>query len=447
MSYPNTTPGTAVPITIPWTITLDEMLVDPDLGAWYSFTTGDDYYVSIQIENDGSEHPGLETYLADGTTLATGELFCSRTNPLQQPVSPSLVYYFKVTNDDNPVDETLFTITAEFAPNASAPAGSILVTDDTQGFPGLIFDFQGNFLRAVPTVSGENGDCIPNGNIALVDNHGSDDPSDVVFYDAAFALLQTVPQGATGTNVVAVCSDLDVTFWVATPIGSGGSTRTLLRYSASGVLQDTYTASIGKLSRIGAPVSTVNEFVYWTTRTADDGVMIFDLATESFLSDFVSAPISGYAAYEVVVLANDHVLVCWQNGLQTISVVYLYDETGSQLNTFTMPSGFRYDHMTRNVLSTTDFVLWTQQDSPNTVSKFQRIRLSDGATLDSVDYDMFQSGVGPSGTSQRFGNSPSCPLVLLTQEVPPPLPPIPVVYKPRWALYRFDLKNTPEQKA
>ena len=418
MSYPNTTPGTAVDITLPWNITIDQSLIDGTLGAWYKFTTGTpDYYLSVQVVNDAPYDPFVLTFESDGITPVQGGIQADRQDPIQEPVEPLSIYYFQIIKDGSPPVDTNVTITAEIAPNEDAIAGSILINDETIGFRALLINFNGDILRAVDTVSGEAGDVIPNGNIALEDNHDLTGSSDVVIYNKNFGLVSTIVAPITGNHIVDICSDVDSEFYVAGPVGGGGSIlRTIKRYSNVGVLVDSYSITTTKLGRIGAPVGGVGDFLYWTTRTINDPVMVFDLITEMFTTDFVVAPLVNYAAYEVIVLSNNYVLVSWEHDNDP-KIVYYYNDAGMELNTFTMPSGFKYDHMTRNVLSITDFVLWTQKDATNT-ARFQRIKLSDGSILDDIEYDMFDSGIGPEGTTQRFGPSPSCPLVLITVDSP-----------------------------
>ena len=95
MAYlPNTTPGTAEVITLPWTLNINQADIDPGPGVVYYRLDATSIQTLVGVTVTTAGGSVVDVFQSDGVTPAVGELEASQDFRIQQPVTPLNTYYF-----------------------------------------------------------------------------------------------------------------------------------------------------------------------------------------------------------------------------------------------------------------------------------------------------------------------------------------------------------------
>jgi hypothetical protein len=438
---PNSTPATAIPILLPWTLTIDVSDTNiPTSGAWYRFTTGASVYLlSAHVSPLPPVIPSISFYDADGTTRVTPPatwLAATDGEPTNQPVSPETVYYARIDNGTSTPD-SLVTFTVLANPVIAAPVGTLICPTDAKGFPALALAADGTLLRAAPFATGENGAALDNG-VILADTRNTvggnvDGTLELRTTDAAFSLIATLTDPlSTGTQYAIACAVGAAQFWIASP-RSSSLAWTFTTVSYTGVVGGTiYSPSIHALSDIA--ISNDQKTLYYTPATgAGNVIATFDIDGNTDGPNF-AAGVTGFQARDLVVLSDGRLIVeYFKQTDRTLDFIRLYATDGSTVRDITLTdvsagTGFLSDHLARNGASAGDFWWWVQANlSTPPQNKYLRVRLSDAAVLNSFTLDQYNAGYGYAGTVDPFGSAASCPFLTLTQSIAGVTPTPPVV--------------------
>lgn len=418
---PNSTPATAVPITFPWTITVEQADIDPSTdGIYYSFTAGPtDTLLGITVAA-ARNSSGVGIIEANGTTHALGNLFANHVGAAQQALTPGNHYYLLVWSGTVP--DTV-TVNAFLHPyHVVVPAGAVLVNDDACGWPALVFGLDGTFYRAPVCCAGEMGDVLPTGEFlmgAVGDDTYQPRPiEEGQIYDKHFNLIASVrPFPEHPVNAFSISMDFAETFYVVWPQGALGSGHPIVRtVSKAGVVGPTTWTLPGTQSGYSA-VSPGGGILYYGQFTSPSAVKRFDLVGNVALSDLVATP-SGFNVTDIVCLADGTILVSFlsQIGYPQAQVRHFAPD-GTLLHTYANTTVYQTDHICRNGNSVTDFIWWNESNGGDTGiyhSTFSRIRISDGAVLETVTTPFSEQG-RLKGTDVPWAPSGSCPFLVLTQ--------------------------------
>lgn len=419
MSATNISPETAIEVALPASITID--LFDAiSTGLWYKYTTtSDQFYLGVQVPTVSAYDPLVQIFQDAGITL-TLPGFADHDGPTQNVAEPSHTYYFQFApNSGSPPPGTNATFTVDAAPNDPAPAGSIFIPDDTPGYRGILLDaVTGRVLRAVPFPAGEAGDVLPDGTMCVEAENDDGDVVSINVYSGQFVLLAELAlPGDIAASTISITGDRVDTFFV-----SGFD-------NASGVVRSIKNADYLASWTLPGPAgnTAVNEgghILYWIdlTSTGPTGtfrrISRYDLDGSAPLSDLVGA-VAGYHPGEMMVLGDGTILAKYQSDtISTLAFVRHYSAAGATILDYPMADypEVHFDHLARAFDDPTSFMLWKITDSGIPItSSYITVRVSDGVATRTLTMDNFESGVGPVGTTQKFGPSKSCPFFLLTQ--------------------------------
>jgi hypothetical protein len=428
MPITNTTALTAMVIpSLPFSVTQDVSAETSSLELWYTYTaTATDRVVGVVPYADiGSVYlPRLTIY----TGPASSPVLYHVNNSLQRaayvPVTEGTVYLWKVTQGGGgtPLGTSLI-FKAVSGSLDTAPANSLLTTEENSGFPASVLsgDTDNTVYFQVPD--------FPRGVMGVTLNTGTlivdTDAEQVAIYNNA--LTQTflgqpyypfTPKWMSSNTETKFYLPYNPSFTV-TPI----DLRTL---TPSGALtSDQWTLPANSASAVaGAPSRDDNIFYYGNT-----AIHRWDLVNSIALSDLVAA-IASHSLLEILVLGDGSILASYRQG-NTECIVKNYDTSGTTLQTYTF-TGLEVHHIALAYDDPATFWVWLEDalGAPVTAT-FRRIKISDGSTVNEANYTLFAGG--PSRVSYDptyatvddvplFGPPPTCTFFVLTASVSPVTP-------------------------
>ena len=414
---------------LPNSITQDVRDTGTNYTVWYKYTA--DVTKVVGIFGFGAVSPGyqpfVEVFESDGVTPY---LFISAVNlPFQMQVIGGETYYFEISSSTGNTPVTaILTLSGEDFTSVTAPIGSIIINDDTSGFPAVVLsgttDYEAElFFRAV--VAGEGGSILPSGEFLLQDLEGS---GAVALYTSQFVLTLLIPTTLTLGRVI-TSNKLDL-FYIGTP-GGGGNPAKIATVTSVGVLSAVlWTFPVAGLVGLALDPDETILYNIGQTSTINAPVKRWDLAGSTMLSNLNTAPIGYTVGNDLLCLDDGTIIVGYAiNG--TDGNILHYAADGTLLNTY--PFGLEYrstDRLAYAIDDPNSFWVWTRRNSSgvNTgISTFRNIKVSDGSVLNTVNHATFESGtftgVAAAVPVSRFGHSDSCPFLISRVSIPPPLIP------------------------
>lgn len=424
----NISAGTATALgALPADISQDVTTAGAAVPVWFSYTAGPtDVTISVlALAVSGTNYrPSTTVWLGPSGApvqyLPALPLQAGHDTPMVIPVSNGVIYYIKVEPDgfsiDPPGSNLRFRAFAN--PTTAVAAGDLLIPDDTDPLPAIVLDpTTGDAKRYQRMTVGEEGDILTTGYVALSNDDVLTDPHRIYIYDPTLTLVTFTAVNA-GNTQISIRGDSTKFFFSENVIGNPDSlVRTI---STAGVIGGTSWAITGKKISTIAPNRT-GTILYYSEGNVGNPIKRWDLVNNIALSDLVAAPASHFADKDLYVLADDTILVTWTNSGVDYSIRN-YATDGTLLHTFAFtPAGTRTDGP-RVALGSDDplsFWVWaTGTVAGDFVSRFKHFRVSDGATIATFDVFVFESAIGPAGTGnqatlQQFGNSKSCPFMVM----------------------------------
>lgn len=317
-------------------------------------------------------------------------------------------------NAGNPTPAVI-TINVERAPDNAFQVGDIFVPPDVNspGFaPGTIYHPTSNYTvrqYILPFVLCEGGDILPNGKMLFPDTPNADF---LKLYDDDFTLLATTAFVTSSHVVIRSCLGTG-RFFAADPAVNGLSVR-VSKVDDAGTILQTWTIST-TIQPLAIAADNAEAILYFSDFSGGAvAVRRYDLNASAPLSNLV-AGIAGTGIRDILVLNDGTILVSYQGVTDEIR---RYDATGVLLNTYPTPNHFS-DSRLAYAISNDEFWSWYHLNTPEIIgtSRFRRIRISDGAILQSVDQVHYSFGVySPDATATplgKFGYGPTCPFVIL----------------------------------
>jgi hypothetical protein len=408
---PNTTALTAATIaTIPTTILLQVDDSGTTYDVWYSYTPSTSRVISLWAFGDLAVYkPHVELYSGPAASpVLLGQSAAAGNTPLQWYLTSGTQYFIKVeTNAGNPTPANL-SLSLIRAPDEAIPVGSIIINDDTDGFPAAVLDpTTGDIVRFIqPFPAGESVAALSDGTTMW-----SDEFHDLLyFYDSDFTLIATVPNPGA---LYQLASDLTSMFYAA-------ASTTLQAISPTGTFGTTWTLA-NSASRALA-VSLDNTIAYYSATTANTPIRQHNLLTDTAMSDLVAGIGAGYqTTQDILVLADGTLIVGYNNGTTTFQGRH-YSAAGATLHSYTIDAtnGDTTNRLALAVDNPLSFWAWSHRvvDSStggSDVTLLQRIRVGDGSVLQSLELPVFNQGAWTGNATAdppRFGHSQSCPLFI-----------------------------------
>jgi len=433
----NQTAGTAIAMVAPYSATqIDINLATPtpECDVWYSYTPAADGSFGFWVyENTTATYaPAVEVFtgIPPAVTPYLSAIYAVN-KPLQIPVLAGTTYYFRVRNDlaTVPALNTSVAVSGVEGPSYTAVIGSILVNDDSTGFPAaLISAIDGtvlNFLHDFP--AGEDGDVLAGGELLFYDFN----TNQCSLFTITGGVLSAPTIVALDSSAIRTCRGQNQ--WYVSLDTNPAGLRTV---NSAGTIGAT-TWTLGHASPFAVAAANDGSVCYYSERTSGSPIHVWTLATDTAAADFAAADGAAYVR-DILVLDDDSVVASYVTVGVGEVVVRRRDAAGTLLNTYgpytsEIPSGTQ----PRLAYGTTGtFWLWTHASgSDDGLSVFRHINASDGAVLNTVTSTEYEIGVynraETSAPSARFGNSFSCPFVVLTAQIDgpggpaPPPPPSP----------------------
>ncbi len=394
--------------------------------VWYRYTAqpGDSAISVFGFGDLVTYLPTIDVYSPDGLTPY---LFIEATNiPVQFGVVPGTSYYFSFTSSTGDVATAVLILSVRRAPAIPAPAGSLLINDDTAGFPAMILaPTTGSVLQLLmPFPGGENGDVLNTGELCFQDNNFTFQQT---YYNAAGALVATTALPFAG---VVSTNSLLTHFYLADP-GGGAVHAKATTVSAVGV-QGPTTWTFGAAGLTGMAPNLTETILYYTGSGGALAAVVktWNLVTNAAGADLV-AGLANYTTNDILVLADGTILVqYWRINVNT--VVKQYSAAGATLNTYTFAvASTTLTRICRAINDPVSFWIFLKDDTHG-ISRIQNIKIVDGSVISTFDLANFESGVlqlpASATPAAFFGPSQSCPIVVLRAPRTPmraPAPPAP----------------------
>jgi hypothetical protein len=415
---PNTTSGTALTVgALPYTNTQQVTDAGTCFTVWYQYT-GTLGQLAIQVRaanatGTGTYVPDITFYESDGTT----EILPPNTlTPIQVGTLNATLYFIKIAPAVVDLSSAMLRIDVSASPTAPIVASYVLINDDGQsGFnvqghiPGVIINTStGDVANMVfPLAQGDFGDILPDGEIAL-ENFLVDD---LVFYAPDFDVVATVDL-SPATDFIRIRSQNTLDRFYVTVRQSG--TTKFKAYSPVGVELVTMDTALAANPRSIA-ASNDGGTMYYALQASGAAIETWDLNTNMAGATF-AAGVGSDIVTDILVMNNGDVLAMYALSGGT-AAMRRYDSAGAlqQVHTFgtsQFPNGavprLGYDANAGQ----TAFVAWWFPST--TVSRLQRIRISDGVALYTHDIPVYEEGVGQDDyAAGLFGASNSCPVIAL----------------------------------
>lgn len=422
----NLTAATATVMTLPWSSTQDVNVGGLTKTVWYKVTPTEDGELGLFGFGDlVTYQPTVATFTPDGVTPS--DLLSPSTNKrIQLPVTAGQTYYFRFSSSTGNVTPAVLLLTAELFTPQTAPAGSILVNDDTGGFPAAILSASnGDALRFVqPFSAGEAGSILPNGISCFEDddlNHDGSGVRGVVLYDARLTQIATVTRAAMGLTLgsLSICNDDVDTFYVG-QAGNGLTVAKVVTVSSAGVVGGTsWTLSSAGLIAIGVSPDETILYLIGQGSSLSAAVARWDLVNNVPLSDLV-AGVVGYTPFKDLLVFPDGTLLV---GYRSAGDGFLrhYSAAGAILLQIAEGTTLRSDDRLAFALDNpVSFWLWRHAGplaAATGISTFDNIALADGSLLSTRDAVQFENGVYAADATatplDTFGHSFSCPFLIL----------------------------------
>lgn len=437
MSTPtNTTAATAIVITsLPYNFTNDLAGLTPPFTLWWKYTAvaGDVMLGLVAYQQSGLDFFPEITFwsgpsAASLTQIDSTNYTVDYDTPCQFPVQVGVDYWIKIEDNSGSLVTGVLVFDVEPTPTSTTiVAGSLFINDDTESldiagaFGGIyaciLSQTNGDVIAMARTTVGEEGAILSTGQIMLQNDDAVSESAKLYIYDAAFNEVTTI---ALSSSEVCLNS-LTTTFYRTERSGSDAILKT---YDLNGTLGITKTITGFRPQAIA--VKQDGTILYCSGTAAATDIKKFTISTS-----VLTVLSAGLATHFILrqglcVLSDDTIVAGWTNTSDI--VIKLYNAAGSVIATYSdTPPGTMTDgpRVTPALDDPNSFWIWSSGIvSGVRKSKFTKMKASDGSVLLTFTVDVFESGQGPQGNgndapSTNFGNSKSCPFLVIPEDINP----------------------------
>lgn len=425
MPIPNTDYTTAEIISsLPFSASLSANDGGVTYDLWYQYTAAAVEVISV-FGYGGTYIPTTRIYLkhADGSPVSLPDdlgVPAGQNIPITFPTEVGKTYFFKFDNTSGFVTPADLAISIMKHTPQDYPDESIMIPDDTWGFPGAVLSpTTGEVLYFVSKFpAGEEGDSltVAEGGEILVEDYNTDS---IVLYDKNLNLIISIPETSLGDMSILGIQDIiaahtsNPKFYVG--VAGGGATNAYIRkVSKTGVIDPTVFAlpTAGLTTFAVTPDETI---AYITGQASSTSAIIkrWDLVNNVALTDWTVSTL----LQSVYILKNGNIVISDEQTSTTMRIRE-YDSAHNLLHTYTFPNttSIRMKHADDNPIS---MWCWFETSSPSGFSRFIKLRLSDGVYLQDFTRTIYESGSSDApvtaSPTDRFGHSYSCPIFILYQ--------------------------------
>jgi len=419
---PSNTPGTAVILTPP---TVETEIVTMGDERWYRFTPsaspletslgfwayGDGLAFGCAVSVYKGPDPDTLTNLVGGTN----PWFSNDKIPIQCAIKPGFDLFFKVV----PQGTGVMKVAPVLGPADGWEPGCILINDDSAGLPLVVLDPDSGLVRQLvdPFCAGEAGDALETG---LVVFH--DFVSDTVrVYDAnaGFAEVANLTPSGFGERLIRTNRALDRAYVLS---HAAGNTVKVQFVDNTGALDATEATGNRTGTVTGFATSLNGMHAYYAQ--SGGAIRSLNIPGNFQESDLVAAPGDGTLSWDILIRANDDLLVCrYRYGITGVKV-HRYAGNGIEQevhdfgDVWNGPGGGTPPRLAYDALEpSTYYWIMLHNDDPAGYTTIYKVAAVGGAIVHTIERPEFEGGVwNPAPTlapAERFGNSFSCPLVLL----------------------------------
>lgn len=453
----NLTPGTATNIpSLPFTQTVlaADWALAPTNNSWpstcdtngfhdlwWKYTTGPaEHYISVSGDSPGAaqDDPRLSIWTFVGTVgtqykivgSATTQNYCNILGGkfwMEMAVIPSTTYYFQYTTINNSTPTTSLTVYLQGTSPLLALKGAIAITDDDDDrFPITVLDRStGEILQLLPFPGGEFADCAPSGEVCT--QNGVDNTAGVLVYRKNLSTV--LGAGSSGGDpIIGIKSNHGPLFYyISTPVDHD-HVATVRTIDINGVVGGTvWTLPANSINARAFAVSRDNSKLYYSTTTSplSQGIHVFDLVNNIALPNLMppEADIAPVARGDGFAYSDGSVFICFSNIAGTPVEIRRYSSSGTLIQTYPLPSANGVNHYALDRSDDLHFWVWFNRGTFTQVSDFKKIRISDGVQVATFSVHINQA-TGSPWDAAPFTVADSCPLLILSQDLPVPVPPV-----------------------
>ena len=425
MPIPNTDYTTAIVIpSIPFnlTTTANDAGVTHDL--WYKFTAPATEILSVYaFGNTTGYAPLMMVYqeVAGFPEDLPNDLYnpSGQNTPVSFPVEIGVNYFIEINHTSSsfvtPADVTIDII--RHVPQ-DYPNESLMIPDDTWGFPGAILSpVTGEVLKFIHNFpAGEEGDSldVSEGGQILTEDYINDS---IKLYDKQLNFIVDIPtpyspRPSSNIGDIKAQHSSSPKFYLGFS-GLGLNPAFFRTVSLTGVLGTIYVLPNAGLTAIAVNQAETIAYITGQSNSAGTYILRWDLINNVQLSNFTVTPVG---TLQVFILKNDNIVVISYNSTTRVTTISEYDSSHNLLHSYTFPNlvNVRIKHATDNPLS---IWCWFTVYPFNGMSRFIKLRLSDGVYLKDFSAVQFESGEYQGNdtlpATARFGHSFSCPMTIL----------------------------------
>lgn len=438
MSLPNNSTATAIPMTFPFSVTVDFSLDTDFTGAWYSYTGADgDLYLGIHVTGTGTclslvyddlalSH--TEPRLAEGGTPPTFAM--------QKPVIVGNTYYIQLFGFNSQlVTMDARVLTAQLLETDPAQflfQGMWVRDASTAGFPTILTTADGTVTRGVALPAGYDViDSLPDGTICL--GHGAQTGIAGVYqsidlYTASYELIAVVPgviPPPPDATQILISGDQVSSFYACASLATDS---TLYQVSRTGAIVGTWAPLTMLPAGVAAIAAAIGGGTLYWSDSEESVIHAYDLNAAADLADVVPADPDFVVCAPLLVLSDGTFVAQYFNrGNHNAKIVH-YAADGTARKTITILSNrtqFSRDPTDPNRLwvflyQSTYRILLNQYD------------LTTGDVLNAITLDAFIDGTNRNGPITPFFGPDIGPFLVLSPVTPPPPPAVATLCVPTY---------------
>lgn len=417
--------------SLPFNQTIDMVVDGFPFDVWFKHTGGSDYNLGIWGFGDlVSFSPRVFVYEDDAETRFPQVGSVDAVNiPLQIPFEAAITRYFRFQPNGFVGASAPLIVNAQRSPNETIPLGSICVPDDHAVTPagfklGIFSAIDGDdyhVLNFKNFPAGESGDILDNGMILMAD----EDDNSIKGFNADYSHAFTIASRPMASTFGCIRQCRGTQRWWILYI-NGGTTYRVKFITDAGVEGPDHQVSTVASAEDPYCLAVNNDesILYYGEATAGgDSIKSFNLATNTLIGTFATAPGANYKVADLLVLSDGSIVAYWASIVDDNILVRQYNAAGTILTTKDLGNGFVYPSSIRGrmaySLDDPDTVwVWVHPALPMPgTSKFMEIELATGNILKTIlqqEYEIGEYNSAANATPERFGASFSCPFWVAT---------------------------------
>lgn len=454
----NTSPATAIDITaLPYSNTLDtagasqEMTLIPAcigtafMSVWYKYTAPAGKYfiflgVNVTASTDAGYVPKTQVWVSDGVGgyihyelgVVSVVEFCEDLSSVpgtgyyfRLPVTPGTTYWFQIVNENGTdVSNGWIDVEGLDPVQTTAPAGSIIISDDSEGFPAAILDKStGAFLAYPVHPAGEAADSIVGTGYCVQDGETA---TGVALLDTN--LVEYASRDWSPSILNGIKSNLVDAYYVITRAPFPSLATTVDKISAvDASILDTWLLPVAFDVTGCFAVSRDEVYLYaWRRNVANLPILVYNLSTSLAEADLPTG-VAGEAfkgAGDGYVDVNGVIITCKEltGGAKTGYIVGYNATTGAEEFRYTVAGSQLINHFCRVSDAPNEVLVWSYASAAQNNARFSNYDLDTGVLGDNP------TGVQVTGSSQinttagdENSISNSCPVIVSIASIAPPV--------------------------